>query len=479
MTVISKKRLSVFGLAMINVIAIDSIRTLPISAEYGLASAFYYLLAAVLFLIPSALVAAELATGWPETGGVYIWVREAFGKSIGFATIWLQWFYNVCWYPTIMSLIAATLAYCFNPDLVNSKLYMLTTIMCVFWGATVVNCMGMRASSMLSTAGAIIGTLIPMIFVTILGAIWLYKGNPSSIEFSTKAFIPDFSNYHNLVLLTAMLYGFVGMEMSAAHAGDVKNPQRDYPKAIFWASIVIVSTMVLGTLAVAVVIPPEDINLVAGVLQAFTVFFKAFHLTWFMPILAIMIVMGAIGGAAAWMIGPTKGLLIASRDGSLPKAFGKVNKQNAPVRLLVMQGIVFTVLCTVFLLMPSVNSAFWALTDITAILALIVYLAMFAAAIKLRYKRPEVHRSFKIPGGKFGLWLTSGTGFLTSLFAIVIGFTPPSQIPIGNLATYEGILATGVFIGCLLPFLIYWISRNRTKKKLLMCADTNTISAQA
>ena len=98
-----KKTLSVTSLVMINVIAIDSLRTLPMGAEYGFSLVFYYLLAAITFFMPVALVAAELATGWPETGGVYVWVREAFGKKIGFITIWLQWFYNICWYPTIMA----------------------------------------------------------------------------------------------------------------------------------------------------------------------------------------------------------------------------------------------------------------------------------------------------------------------------------------------------------------------------------------
>jgi amino acid transporter len=116
---IEKKTLSVISLVMINVIAIDSVRTLPMGAEYGFSLVFYYLMAAVLFFLPVSLVAAELATGWPETGGVYVWVREAFGKKTGFVAIWLQWFYNVCWYPTIMATVAATLAYCIDPNLVK------------------------------------------------------------------------------------------------------------------------------------------------------------------------------------------------------------------------------------------------------------------------------------------------------------------------------------------------------------------------
>src|SRR3990167_5842716 len=111
------KPLTIFSLTMMNVIAVDSLRNLTVSAEYGAALIFFYAVAAIMFYIPCVLVAAELATGWPQTGGAYIWVREAFGRRFGFLAIWLQWGYNVVWYPTILSFISGTLAYLINPSL--------------------------------------------------------------------------------------------------------------------------------------------------------------------------------------------------------------------------------------------------------------------------------------------------------------------------------------------------------------------------
>src|SRR3990167_7672442 len=103
------KRLSVFSLTMMNVIAVDSLRNLAVSAEYGAALISFYIIAAIFFYIPSVLIGAELATGWPQTGGAYIWIREAFGRRWGFLGMCLQWGYNVVWYPTILSFIAGTL----------------------------------------------------------------------------------------------------------------------------------------------------------------------------------------------------------------------------------------------------------------------------------------------------------------------------------------------------------------------------------
>jgi amino acid transporter len=106
-----------------------------------------------------------------------------------------------------------------------------------------------------------------------------------------------------------------------------------------------------------------------------------------------------------------------------------------------------------------VSSGFWVLTDVTAILALLVYIAMFPAAIVLRYKFPNKERAFKIPGGKFGLWFTCLLGMLTSIAGVVIGFFPPTQIPVGNVMTYEMIIISGVVLGCLAPSFFALLTR--------------------
>ncbi|TAK76026.1 MAG: amino acid permease [Gammaproteobacteria bacterium] len=460
-----KKQLSVFSLVMINVIAIDSLRTLPMGAEYGFSLVFYYLLAALTFFLPTALVAAELATGWPETGGIYVWVREAFGKKIGFMTIWLQWFYNVCWYPTIMSFIAATIAYCIDPNLVNDKIYMLTVIISLFWLSTFLNFLGMEVSSLMSTIAAIAGTLAPMLLIIILGTIWMLLGHPIHVDFSWHSFFPNLNNINNLVLLTGILYGLVGIEMSASHASDVQNPQRDYPKAAVWSGILIVLSLVLASLAIALVIPQNQLNIIAGLLQAFDVFFQAFHIGWFTPILAVLIICGALGGVNAWILGPGKGLLIASRDGCLPAFLSKTNRHGVPTSILLIQAIIFTGLCSIFLLFPTVSSSFWVLSDVTSILSLIVYIAMFTSALRLRYKFPHVKRAFIIPGGKIGLWSVCLVGLVSCIFTIGIGFLPPSQIPVGNLTIYELILGAGVVIGCLLPFGLYKLTSHIEKNQ--------------
>lgn len=448
------KTLSLFSLIMINVIAIDNLRSLTAGAEYGFSMVFFYLIAAVLFFIPTILVTAELATGWPNTGGVYVWVREAFGPKWGFLTIWLQWIYNVVWYPTIFAFIASIVAYLIHPTLVENKFFMLTVILTAYWGMTFVNCLGLKVSSVFSGIGAIVGTIFPMLLIAFLGFLWLYHDKATHVNFTLRDFFPNLNSYRDLAFFTNILFGLMGIEMSAVHAGDVHNPERNYPLALMCSAAIILVTLVSACLAITIVIPIEKLNLVSGFIDAFGIFFNAYHMAWFIPIIAILIIVGSLGGASVWILGPARGLYIATHDNKLPVFISKQNKKQMPVGILLLQGSIVTVLCGVFFIMPSVNSSYWILSNLTAQLALLFYILMFAAAIRLRYKHAHVKRAYHIPGGKLGIWIVCGIGILTCLTAIMLGFLPPTQVAVGNIFKYEAILITGILLCCIIPLLL-------------------------
>jgi amino acid transporter len=346
--------------------------------------------------------------------------------------------------------------------LVNNKIYMLVVILSAFWIATLINCLGIKTSSWLSIIGAIIGTILPMVFISALGISWIHSGKPSQIHFSLKTMFPNLADLNNLAFLTNILFGLMGMEMSAVHAGDVKNPQRNYPRALLFSSIIIIATLILACLAITIVVPAKQLNLVSGLIDAFAIFFNAYHMSWFIPIIAILIILGSLSGAAAWIIGPARGLYIATQDNNLPAFLQKTNRKNMPIGILLTQGVIVTLLCAVFLIMPSVNSSYWVLSNLTAQLALFFYIFMFAAALRLRYKHATVSRAYKIPGGNWGIWIVCIIGILTCIATIVIGFLPPSQVVVGKVMSYEAILISGIIIFCAPPFFIRTRSRKQT-----------------
>ncbi|MCB1117966.1 MAG: amino acid permease [Chlamydiia bacterium] len=450
----SKRSIRIFTLTMINIAATCSIQNWPLTAEYGFSSLFFSLLSALIFFIPVSLVSAELATGWPERGGVFTWVKEAMGHRMGFLAVWLQWAENVIWYPTILSFIGAAIAYSFNPALANNNVYMGIVIIAAFWGATLMNLCGMKISGLISSVGVIVGTIIPGALIICLGLIWLFGSQPLQIELSWDALLPDLSSPYQLSLLVGVLTGFTGMEMSAVHARDVINPQKNYPRAIFLSALIVLFLFVLGTLSIAFVIPQKEISLVGGALEALSHFMRRYGLGSSVPILAILVAFGALGSMSTWAAGPIKGLLAAAQSGEFPPILHRVNKNDMPVAMMIMQGVIVSLLSLVFVLMRDVNISFWILLVLMSQLYLIMYVLMFVAAIILRYKRANVQRAYTIPGGRLGMWFVAGVGALGSLAALIISFFPPRQINTGNVLFYELFLLIGIVTVCTIPFVI-------------------------
>lgn len=461
MNVANKPRrvLNVFILAMMNVSIMLSLRSLPLISEFGLSSLFFFLVVAVTFLIPSAFVSAELATGWPKSGGVYVWVREALGDRWGFFSIWMQWIHNVAWYPVILSFVATTLAYVVAPELKANKLYVISVILCSFWGMTALNFLGIKVSSWFSSMGVILGTIIPGLLIITMGISWVALGNPVQITFSHSALIPDLTEVSSLVFSVGLFLAFGGLEVSASLANEVRNPQKNYPKAIIVAALITFILLVLGALSIAIIIPVDQLNLVGGLMDAFGKFLPYFHLQWLLPSLAFLLILGAIAEVNSWMISPVKGLHATAVHGNLPPWLQNLNKHGTPTHLLLLQAVIVTLASFVFLWMPSISSSFWILTALSAQSYLMMYILMFISAIRLRYTKPHVPRVFKIPFPHKGIWTLSIMGICASIFAILIVFIPPSGIEVGSTLFYVSFLVIGLMIMTGIPLLFYQIRK--------------------
>jgi amino acid transporter len=448
----SKSNIGILAVAMMSVAGIFTLRTLPLMAVYGLSSIFYYITAALLFFIPSALICAELATGWSKTGGLYVWVREAFGRRLGFLAIWLEWTNTVISFPATLAFITATIAYAINPALANNKLYMLTLMLILFWGTTLINFLGIKFSSWISNIGLILGTALPCLLIIVLAIDWLITGHHSQISFTAKNVLPNFS-ITRAAFLVGLILGYSGMQITAFHAQEVKDPQRNFPRAMFIAALIILFLSITGSLAIAMVVPQQKISLVTGLMQATVAFFNMYHLSWLVPIIAILTALGTFSMLNIWVIGPCKGLLATANYGDLPKPLQYINKHNAPVILLLLQAIIGTIFSLVYLLMPTINSSYWILVALTSILTLIMCILVFASVIRLRYTQPDVPRAYKIPGGNIGVWIIGGIGILTCAFAFFLGFMPPEQLHHISTKFYESFLIGGVVILVAIPFI--------------------------
>jgi putative glutamate/gamma-aminobutyrate antiporter len=444
------KYLGWLTIAFMTVSCVASIRNTPSMAIYGWASVFLYLVPAIVFLIPTALIAAELASGWE--GGPYRWIGEAMGPKTGFVGVWAQFAMTIPYYPSLLASVAATFAYVINPDLASSGVYTAIVILVLYWVATLVSFRGLSASAILSSGGMVIGTLIPGVTLVALGIAYLFGGGTN--EAAGTSFLPPWTGIASLVLIVGNFLSFAGMEVNAVHVNKLREPGKEFPRAIFLASGMALLIFILPALAISFVVPRDQLTLTAGVMQAFQQFFEYFNVSWLTPIFAVMIVCAMLGGMMGWLAGPSRGLLMIGRQqGFLPPFLQKTNHNGIQSNILIAQGVIVSAIALLFALIPSVSSAFWILSAMTTQVYLIMYVLMFIAVIKLRRLQPDVPRGYRCPA----VWVVGSVGLVSSICCFVIGLIPPSQFGTGSVWAYAGLMLAGTFIiGLAIPLLFLW-----------------------
>ena len=453
-------KLSVMTLAIMNVTAVVSLRGLPAEAVYGPSSAFYYLFAAIVFLIPTALVAAELAAMFSDKqGGVFRWVGEAFGARTGFLAIWLQWIESTIWYPTVLTFGAVTIAFVgtnevHDMSLASNKFFTLCMVMAIYWVATFIALKGLDWVGKISKWGGMIGTIIPAGLLIVLGIVYIATGGHNNMDLS-QGFFPDLTKFDNLVLASSIFLFYAGMEMMGIHVMDVRNSSRNYPRAIIIGSLVTVAIFVLGTFSLGFIIPAKEISLTQSLLIGFDNYFRYLHLSWAGPVISVALMFGVLAGVLTWVAGPSKGIFAVGRAGYLPPFFQKTNRAGVQRNILLVQGGIVTLLALLFVVMPSVQSFYQILSQLTVLLYLIMYMLMFAAAIVLRYKMKQAPRPFRLGRGNMLMWVIGLVGFFGSLLAFVLSFVPPGQIATGSHAVWYSVLVIGCLIVVAIPFVIY------------------------
>ncbi|RZK94038.1 MAG: amino acid permease, partial [Rhodococcus sp. (in: high G+C Gram-positive bacteria)] len=419
--------ISWIALALMTTSSVASLRPSPTMAVYGLACVFLYLIPAIVFLLPTSLVSAELASGWE--GGVYNWVALGISKPMGFLAVWCQFAMTIFYYPSLLGYVASTLAYVINPDLASNGVWTALVIMVAYWSGVFISARGTKGVAGLASGGLIIGTLIPGAVLVILGLVFLGQGNPSAAPMTSDHLLPAWAGIASLVLIVNNFLSYSGMEMNAVHVSSLRNPAKEFPRSMFFAMGLVLLIFILPALAISWVVPAEQLSLTAGVMQAFDAVFAQFGWQWLTPIIGIMLVAASLGGMLTWLAGPSKGLLLISRqEGYLPPFLQRVNKQGVQQNILVTQGLVTTVIALLYAFIPDVSSAYWIFSVITTQVYLIMYLLMFVAAVRLRRKFPDHPRGYRAPM-LVGL---CGVGFAASLAALLIGFVPPSQFGGGN-----------------------------------------------
>lgn len=443
--------ISWIALALMTTSSVASLRPSPTMAVYGLACVLLYLIPAIVFLLPTSLVSAELASGW--SGGVYNWVARGISKPLGFLAVWCQFAMTIFYYPSLLGYVASTLAYVFNPALAGNGVWTAAVIVVAYWSGVWISSRGTKGVAGLASGGLIIGTLLPGALLVVLGVVFLSQGNAPAAPMTPDNLLPAWAGLASLVLIVNNFLSYSGMEMNAVHVSSLRDPAKQFPRAMFLAMALVLVIFILPALAISWVVPSDELSLTAGVMQAFDAVFASFGWQVLTPVIGIMLVTASLGGMLTWLAGPSKGLLLISRqEGYLPPFLQRLNKHGVQQNILVAQGLVTTVIALLYAFIPDVSSAYWIFSVITTQVYLIMYLLMFAAAVRLRRKEPDRARGYRAPM----LTTLCVAGFAASLAALLVGFIPPSQFGEGDADVYFLIVAGGALgLGIVVPMLFY------------------------
>ena len=434
---------------MMTVGSVGYLGSTPATAVFGLASVFLYVLPALVFLVPVSLVAAELASGWQ--GGVYNWVREGISAPMGLLAVWCQFSQTIFYYPALLGYVGSTLAYVIDQNLASNGVYTAAIIIVLFWSGVLVSSRGAPVVARLSSSGTVIGTLIPGALLVVLGVIYLIQGNPSAAPMNVHHVLPPWNGLASIVLVVNSFFTYAGIEVTAVHVDELRNPGREYPRAIFLAMGLVLAVFILPTLAIAWVIPSGQISLTAGVMQAFDSLLTHFGTSFAVPVIAIALAVGALAGMLAWLDGPSEGLLRIGREqGYLPPYFQKLNRQGIEVHILAAQGAVITIIALLYAFIPTISRAYWIFTAMATQVYLIMYVLMFIAAVRLRRAHPDRPRGYRA----HWLGLLCLLGGVSSVTAFVIGFVPPSQLGQQSQLLYALLLVAGILVIGIVPPLL-------------------------
>lgn len=462
------RTLGFFGFFAITASMVMTVYEYPSFASSGFQLVFFLIVGGLLWFLPVALCAAEMATvkGW-ESGGIFAWVGNTLGRRWGFAALFFQWFQITVGFVTMAFFVLAALAFVFKWDaLYNNPLVMFFGVLIIVWALTFTQLGGTKYTARISKVGFLGGILVPAAILFIGLAAYFLTGGVSQIKMDFTTLIPDFTKVDTLVIFASFILAYMGVEASASHINELKNPTRNYPLAMIVLVVITIVLDALGGLAVATTLPAEvlDGNLSFGVIEAFKMIFVTHFgagFEWLVYVVAILLALGVLAEISAWIVGPSRALLDTAHDGILPPTFKKTNKHGISVKTVVIQAIIVTVwdavLCGSIALSGGSSSSVGYLTAIglTVVIYLVGYILFFLGYFVLVFKKKNLPRQFQLPGGTPFKAIFAGVGLLMTVATLVISFFPSSELSDQANMVYQTTLMVCFAISVALPFIIY------------------------
>jgi amino acid transporter len=420
-----------WDVVLFNIAAVLGPRWIAAAAHSGASSISIWVLAAVTFFLPSAVVIAELATRFPAEGGLYVWSREAFGPFHGFVAGWSYWIYTIIYFPALLNASVAMAAYLGGPRwawLEHSRVYITLASVGMLAVAIGFNIVGVQIGKWLENVGGI-GTYLPLLLLVIFAGFWIMRfGSITAPHWSALRVHWDLGtvNYWSQIA-----FAFSGLELVCTMSEEVRDPQRTLPRSIWISAAAIATIYILGTAATLAIQTPAQTDIRTGAVQALSVAAGRFGILWIAIAATALLTLGNVGGVGTTVAGAARIPFAVGIDRYLPPAFAKVHPRwHTPWIAMIVQGVLSAVLLVVSQIGETAAGAYQILVDATTIMYFIPFLYMFLAIVALRRRPDRGTRPGQtlVPLGQFGVWLFGLLGFGVTAVSIVLSLLPPAEI---------------------------------------------------
>lgn len=394
-----KKALKGLDMTLFTVCAILVIDQLAASAALGAQSIFWWIFTMILFFIPYGLITAELGSTYPEQGGIYAWVKRAYGPRWGGRTAWLWWINVALWQPSVFILFAGIFSQLFMPEL--SLWTKIAIAIVLTWITVWINVIALDVGKWIPNIGALFKAAI-MLVIGIGGFVYAMNYGVAN-DLSLGAMMPSWGA--PLAFLPVIVYNFMGFELMSGASEEMKNPARDVPVAIVTSGIIIAAFYLLGTVGILIALPLDDISLIEGIVDTL---YKLLGDTGVggaaVVALGLMALYTFFANMVTWTMGANRSAAEAADNGDLPGLFARLHPvYKTPTNSAVITGIVTTVVIVVYGFMAAdAEDLFWTLFAFSSVVFLLPYLPMFMAFLKLRRVDAARPRAYRVPGGRAG-----------------------------------------------------------------------------
>jgi glutamate:GABA antiporter len=427
------RELRLRDLVFFNICAVVSLRWVASAAHAGSGSFVLWIVAAIFFFLPSAITVSSLSRRFPEEGGMYIWTKRAFGDQHAFLCGWFYFISTVLYFPSLLLSGLGMTAYAFGglgQRFAEDRGFALSVTLAVLWAAFAANFFGMKVAKWISAFGGVSTFIIGAALAVLAIGVGIRYGIATRFELLPKV------NLSTVNFWSQIAFAFVGLELAPIVSGEIRNPQRDLPRAAVISGILSALLYIGVTAALLVLLKPEQISPMTGLTQAGAAAAQKFGAPIISILLATLIGIALIGQLDTWIAGNTRLPYAVGLDHYLPPAFSRIHPRwGTPYVSLLVQAVVATLFLLMAQLGETVRAAYQIMVDMTVIVTLIPFVYIYAA------------------GFRFASRIAALSGMAVTLIAIVFAAIPPPEA--ASAAIFEAKVVGGSVFFALLGWIVF------------------------